>query len=336
MTILDSLEQRKISLTHAYVVNNSARDAYSNWQDIKDPKASMVKDNILSRLNGSKVGGGYGVVWGPALVLDDDSDKYAAHITVALMGGKNNDIVIVTSGTNPDSEKNALDNLTIVPMVPLQNIISGCPASANIAQGTDWGVNAILNTPSSFDSQGTLSDFIAKIQNGTTVRMVGHSMGGALMSVLTLYFKSKFPQINFYCETFAAPTAGDGAFAFYFNQQMAGNALRVFNTLDVVPMAWCATSLDAAMTLYDTKKIFIDPDSKSLLCQNIDLVELNNLNYTQWGMGGAAMELKLGGEVDADYNTYKSQSGYQHIYEYISLLGLQLQDIPMPAPSAGS
>lgn len=336
MTTLDSFEQRQISLTHAYVVNNAARDAYSNWKDIQNPQPSVVKDNILSRLNSSKVGGGYGVVWGPALVLDDDSNQYAAHITVALMGGKNNEIVIVTSGTNPDSAKDVMDDLTIFPMVPLHKIVSGCPVSASISQGTDWGVNAILNAQSSIGSQGSLSDFIAKLQNGATVKMVGHSLGGALMSVLTLYFKNKFPQINFYCETFAAPTAGDGAFAYYFNQQMAGSALRVYNSLDVVPMGWCATSLDSALTLYDSKKIYIDPDSKKLFYQNIDLIEFNNLNYTQWGMGSAQMELKLSGDVDSDYNTYKSQSGYQHIYAYISLLGLQLTDIPMPPPSNAS
>lgn len=336
MATLDSLEQRQIHLTQAYVVNNAARDAYSNWQDIKNPQPSVVRDNILSRLNGSKVGGGYGVVWGPALVLDDDSNKYAAHITVALMGGKNNDIVIVTSGTNPDSAKDVLDDLTIFPMAPLHKIVPGCPASASISQGTDWGVDAILKTPSSIASQGTLSDFIARLQNGASVTLVGHSLGGALMSVIALYLKNKFQNIKFFCETFAAPTAGDGAFAYYFNHQMAGSALRVYNTLDVVPMGWCATSLDAALTLYDSKKIYVDPDSKKLFCQNIDLIEFNNLNYTQWGMGSAEMELKLSGDVDSDYNTYKSQSGYQHIYAYISLLGLQLQDIPMPPPSSGS
>jgi hypothetical protein len=336
MAMLDSLEQRQIHLTHAYVVNNAARDAYSNWQDIKNPQASVVRDNILSRLNASKVGGGYGIVWGPSLVLDDDSNKYAAHITVALMGGKNNEIVIVTSGTNPDSAKDMMDDITIFPMVPLHKIVSGAPVSAGISQGTDWGVEAILNAPSSSASQGTLSDFIAKLQNGATVTLVGHSLGGALMSVIALYLKNKFQNIEFNCETFAAPTAGDGAFAYYFNQQMAGSALRVFNTLDVVPMGWCATSLDAAMTLYDSKNILIDPDSKKLFCQNIDLIEFNNLNYTQWGMGCAGMELKLPGEVNSDYNKYKSQSGYQHIYAYMSLLGLQLTDIPMPPPSAGS
>lgn len=333
MASLDSLQQRQISLTHAYVVNNAARDSYMSWKDIKNPQPSMVKDNILSRLNGSKVGGGYGVAWGPALVLDDTPDKYAAHITVVLIGGKNNDIVVVTSGTNKDSITDQLDDFFIYPMLPLQNLIESCPAPANISPGICGGVNAILHAPSPFGSQSTLSDFLRTMQSGATVRLVGHSLGGALMSVLALYLKDQLPALNFYCETFAAPTAGDGVFANYFNKQMAGNASRVFNTLDVVPMAWCATSLDFSLTLYDPPANVIDSTLKQSIFRNMDLIERNNLNYTQWGMGGAGMELRLCGKPNSDYRTYEEQAGYQHIYEYISLLGLQLGDIPMPPPS---
>ncbi|WP_423394366.1 lipase family protein [Burkholderia sp. LMG 21824] len=306
-----------------------------SWQDMKNPSPSVVKDNILSRLNGSKVGGGYAVVWGPALVLDDTPEKYAAHITVVLIGGANNDIVVVTSGTNKDSIRDSWDDLLIFPMVPLQNLIKSCPVPANISPGTYAGVNAILNTASSIGSQGTLSDFLGKMQSGATIRLVGHSLGGALMSVLALYLKDKLPALNFYCQTFAAPTAGDGIFANYFNKQMAGNALRVYNTLDTVPMFWCETSMDFSLTLYDPPANVIDPTLKKSIFDNMGLIESNNLNYTQWGMGGAEMELRLCGKPNSDYQTYEGQAGYQHIYEYISLLGLQLGDIPMPPPSGG-
>lgn len=328
MTSLDSIQQRQISLTHAYVVNNAARHS-SSWQNIKNPSPSQVKENILSRLNGSKIGAGYGVAWGPALVMDGD---YAAHITVVLIGGKNeNDIVVVTSGTLGDSPKDQVDDLDIFPMVPLQELIKSCPVPANLSQGTALGVKAILSTPSTIGFQGTLCDFLGKQPSGATIRLVGHSLGGALMSVVALYLKEKFSGFNFYCETIAAPTAGDGFFASYFNKQMAGNALRVYNTLDVVPMVWCATSLDFSLTLYDPANV-IDEGMKEMVCFNIDTVTNNNLNYTQWGMGGAKMELRLCGEPQSKCANYEAQSGYQHIYEYMSLLGLQLGDIPMPPP----
>ncbi|WP_448724161.1 lipase family protein [Pseudomonas farris] len=327
MTSLDSIQQRQISLTHAYVVNNAALD--TSWKNIKNPSPNLVKDNILSRLNGSKVGGGYGVAWGPALVMDGD---YAAHITVVLIGGKNeNDIVVVTSGTLADSLKDQVDDLDIFPMVPLQNLIKSCPVPANIAQGTADGVNAILSAPSTIGFQGTLCDFLGKQRSGATIRLVGHSLGGALMSVVALYLKEKLPGFNFSCETIAAPTAGDGFFASYFNKQMAGNALRLYNTLDVIPMAWCATSLDFSLTLYGPAYV-LDEGTKEMVCSSIDTVTNNNLNYTQWGMGSANMELRLCGELQSKCANYQAQSGYQHIYEYMSLLGLQLGDIPMPPP----
>ncbi|EJL04954.1 MULTISPECIES: lipase [Pseudomonas] len=323
MTTPDTLLQRQISLTHAFVVNNAALYSQS-WKDIKNPTPSQVKDNILTRLNGSKVGGGYAVAWGPALVTDGE---YTAHITVVLTGGRSgNDIVVVTSGTLADSLKDQVDDLDIFPMVPLQSVIPGYQGAASIAQGTADGVNAILTTAS--NSQGTLSDFLGKQQSGTNIRLVGHSLGGALMSVLALYLKDKFPGFTFFCETFAAPTAGDGFFASYFNKQMAGNALRIYNTLDVIPMAWCATSLDYSLTLYESNPI--DKDTRNTVCSGIDKVVNNNLNYTQWGMGSANMELRLCGKPQPDCTSYKSQTGYQHIYEYMTLVGLQPADIPMP------
>lgn len=329
MTSLDSIEQRQINLTHAYVVNNAALETPS-WKNMKNPSPQQVKDNILSRLNSSKVGGGYGVAWGPALVMDGE---YVAHITVVLIGGKNeNDIVVVTSGTLADSLKDQVDDLDISPMVPLQSLIEHCPVPASIAQGTADGVAAILKATPTIGVQGTLCDFLGRQRSGTTIRLVGHSLGGALMSVVALYLKDRFSDFNFRCETIAAPTAGDGYFASYFNKQMAGNALRIYNTLDVVPMAWCATSLDFSLTLYEPTNV-IDDDMKKAVCSNIDTVTNNNLNYTQWGMGGANMELRLHGDLQSGCPTYEAQSGYQHIYAYMTLLGLQLGDIPMPPPS---
>ena len=316
MTSPDTTLQRQINLTHAFVVNNAAKDSLS-WQDIKNPWPSQVKDNILTRLNASKVGGGYGVAWGPALVMDGD---YVAHITVVLMGGKGeNDIVVVTSGTLSHSLKDQFDDLDIFPMVPLQTIVKGCAVPANVSPGTAAAVNAILSTPSTIGVQGTLCDFLGRLRSGSTIRMVGHSLGGALMSVVALYLKDKLAGFNFACETIAAPTACDGFFAAYFNSQMAGNALRIYNTLDY------------SLTLYEPTNV-IDDGMKELVCLGIDTVTNNNLNYTQWGMGSADMELRLRGTLQSKCTSYEAQSGYQHIYAYMTLLGLQLGDIPMPPP----
>jgi hypothetical protein len=81
-----------------------------------------------------------------------------------------------------------------------------------------------------------------------TIYVTGHSLGGALATTVSLYLvgKSWMPPIAVY--TFAAPTAGDQAFAECFNNAKLESAVNIYNEYDVVPRAWQA--------LLDVKKFF--------------------------------------------------------------------------------
>lgn len=324
----NSLSQIQTNLTLAYILNNAAKD--SSWNDVKNPSPSQIRDNILSRSTASKMTAGrFAIAWGPAVVVGDDG--YAANITAVMLGESGRDFRIVTSGTNFDSNLDFLEDNLIFPMVPLQNRIPACPASAKIAAGTDLGLQKIIETPSSTGSNTKLTDFLAKLPKNSTIGVIGHSLGGALASTLVLYLKSKLPDMNFYCQTFAGPTAGNGAFAYYFNEVMVGNALRVYNTLDIVPFGWSATSLDLAFSIYPAPNGITEDFAKKIK-YSIDSVEQNNLDYTQWGLGNPTMQNRLSGLINSDIQGFELQMGYQHIYEYITLLGLQFSDIKMPPP----
>lgn len=73
----------------------------------------------------------------------------------------------------------------------------------------------------------------------TTLYVVGHSLGGAMATTVSLYIANAgiVDRTNISPYTFAAPTAGDQAFATMFDSQFPG-AVCVINAYDMVPNAW--------------------------------------------------------------------------------------------------
>jgi Lipase (class 3) len=99
----------------------------------------------------------------------------------------------------------------------------------------------------------SLLDFLRGVLagSGTEVIVTGHSLGGALVTVLAPWLYDQLPKagrtrpVAVTPYTFAAPTAGNQAFVNYYTSLFA-NAYRCVNTLDIVAMAWAnlATLLD--------------------------------------------------------------------------------------------
>lgn len=68
--------------------------------------------------------------------------------------------------------------------------------------------------------------------------VTGHSLGGALVTTVSLYLAQNFLAAkDIWPYTFAAPTAGDAAFATWFDQQFL-SAMCCYNYYDLVPNAW--------------------------------------------------------------------------------------------------
>jgi len=73
-----------------------------------------------------------------------------------------------------------------------------------------------------------------KIKAHDTIIFCGHSLGGALATIGSLYYAFQYPNKNIACVTFGSPRVGDGAFVSYFNQRIT-NTLRYVNDNDPVP-----------------------------------------------------------------------------------------------------
>ncbi len=97
----------------------------------------------------------------------------------------------------------------------------------------------------------TLAQYVAQLPLAPgKLWVTGHSLGGCLASVLAPYLYEAvcrargLPSSCIVPITFAAPTAGNGAFAAYVDGLFAPHARRYHNTLDVIPHAWSLEGVD--------------------------------------------------------------------------------------------
>lgn len=335
------LEQLQTNLLLSFVLNGATTD--TSGKDVPNPNVGVVRSNIENRLANLNHANGLSVAWGPSIALDPNG--YACNVTVVLRGS-DNCYRVVTSGTNPDSPYDIDDeDNAIVQQQPLDRLIPTCLSEARISQGTWDGVTKVLNTPSLLDTRlPFLAEFLLDIPANSVVQTMGHSLGGALASVLALYFSYICPDKIHQCNTFGAPTAGNSAFAAYFDNQMEERGIRVFNTLDTVPCGWNAETLKRVKTIYQSTL-----ETPTAVVQKIDKVisQTGGLYYTQPGLEyvavGHSLSLSLPGSVDeslvttADPETvFELQTGYQHNDAYIILLALELNKSNYPTNSIAS
>lgn len=95
--------------------------------------------------------------------------------------------------------------------------------------------------------------------------VTGHSLGGALVTTVSLYLVNSvqnFSTANIHPYTFAAPTAGIGDFAAWFDQQFP-SAVCVFNYYDVVPNAWA--NLETVEGFYPNNSIGFGLEIKQII-----------------------------------------------------------------------
>lgn len=88
-----------------------------------------------------------------------------------------------------------------------------------------------------------------------TIIFTGHSLGGALATLSSLYFKCKYPEAEISCITFGSPRAGCSEFAKLFNDNIE-ESYRFVNDNDpvpCVPLAWRFKHVKGCKWLYQDK-----------------------------------------------------------------------------------
>jgi hypothetical protein len=192
----------------------------------------------------------------------------------------------------------------------------GAPAGSKIAHGALNGLGSLLSLK---DADGnTLCAFLrSHPSRRTPTSVVGHSLGGALATVLAPYLQQEFAPTQetamFQPVTFAGPTAGNAPFAGWLADRfgMAGN--RYHNTLDIVPHVWQQLDWIAGSYAGGPSLPF---ELKPLLDGIRDVLKLVRDDYTQ-PTAGVALAGAVAGGID-----WFAEAGEQHATAtYLKLLG---------------
>ena len=199
-------------------------------------KVAMSAD--LSSLPGSAEGP-WSLMWGPAA-----NDGILAF--VALNAAKTQYAVAVRGSLSdedaPGFIANWFDDFDALAQVPwlYPQTVSGAVISSGMNDAL-----ALLMAATDPATDLTLIDYLRMALAGANAGLMvaGHSLGGALASLVAPWLYDQLPKtgtvtgVAITPYTFAAPTAGNPAFAQYYDSLFPG-AYRCVNTLDIVPMGY--------------------------------------------------------------------------------------------------
>jgi hypothetical protein len=193
------------------------------------------------------------IVWGPGLAADRGNMMY---IVGNATTGQH---AVAIRGTDWSFWLDWVEDFaSLLPLVPFPYVVSISGQDVKVAAGTLFGLAELIqmhgaeNTPDA--DADTAEAFLRSLPAGTEVYVTGHSLGACLASVFAAWLASVYGgagRLKAY--TFAAPSAGNQAFADYYNglftdpASRVSTAYRVFNSLDAVPNAWASL---ATITTY--------------------------------------------------------------------------------------
>lgn len=192
----------------------------------------------------------------------------------------------------------------------------GAPAGARVSHGSLQGLASLLALKDG-NGLGLTGFFRANAQRPYLTAVIGHSLGGALATMLAAYLHQEFSPdqdvLDFWPVTFAGPTAGGELFAGWLLSQFAMTGSRYFNANDVVPHAFQALS-------WIRGSFAGGPSLPLVLVPLLDAIEgvlkLEKTGYAQPGDG-----VVLQGPVVVNDDWF-AEAGVQHSGQtYLKLLG---------------
>lgn len=274
-------------------------------------------------------------------ISDDDERSNLAFIAKSRLAP--NTYAVAIRGTDFGLFMDKVEDFDVATMLPF-----AFPPETKISHGAQDAFAKVIEAICVTQSAATLADtslvqaltqLIAATPNGnkTTIYVTGHSLGGAMATTLSLFLLSQhWPDVIFQVYTFAAPTAGDAAFAQAFDDAFRyvsttdNSSWRVVNAFDVVPNAW--------QTLQAVEDSYYPPPGPAasymvrLLIDGMGLAAADNA-YVQPNQPGSGHAVVLNadyrlydpGDTAGDLHAFLGQLAFQHgCNAYLHLLGAPL------------
>lgn len=300
--------------------------AYLQLCQISYAIPSAIPKLVATAVTPFSSGGKWQCVWGPATDPDDANLVFVATYTDSP-GTPPVCAIVVTRGTDVDTGdfwgilEQAFEDFTVIfqSTPPWLSSNSG----VYVADGTLGGLETIQGLVSGNQNLLTfIGNFLANPVNGNPVLITtGHSLGGCLTTIIAPWLSYQLGRAGVKSPivpaTFAAPTAGNPAFADYYTSTF-GYCPRYYNTMDIAPDAW--SNLDAIYTLFDKCGVSM-PDAVYAVLYTWQLaMDAADVSYGQQ----LSMNAPLSGACDPNNPSrdWFTEVGYQHkTTTYMALLG---------------
>lgn len=110
--------------------------------------------------------------------------------------------------------------------------------------------------------ESSIKDCIDMNSNVTNVHIVGHSRGGSIGNIASVYFAELYPHLKFSCHTFGSPRVGNREFINWFSTHVKDH-IRVVNKFDPIttlPYGSLWEGLPNCLQLDETSSKFIDDE----------------------------------------------------------------------------
>ena len=233
---------------------------------------------------GETAGGPWTLKWGPA--TDEGIMIYVAQSAggswgVAIRGSLSDDDM---AGFFANWFEDA-DAVTQQPWLYPQSV-EGARISSGMNDALDEAMG--LTDPA---TDLSLMDFLrsALPAAGAELMVTGHSLGGGLTTVVASWLYDQLPKsgrlsgFTITPYTFAAPSAGNAAFAAHYDAIFGANSYRCLNTQDIVPMAY--TNPGGIQAEYPPPGQLLG-DYSDLLWWAVEGLKLVSGDYAQTNSGG--------------------------------------------------
>src|SRR5262245_6840464 len=267
-----------MAYTDSQVMMTLAAIAYAPVKDIQS--YLLPTTNPPNATNGD-----WALVWGPAVTAID-----SGNLMFMTYNKSTNQYAIAVRGTYPHFGLALLvdlyEDLDVSHPRPWQY---PTVPSALVAGGTIDGLNDIV----AFTSAGVAFRTFVESQiapSGADVFVTGHSLGGALTTVLAPWLVYQLSQrdakntVTPY--TYAAPTAGNQAFASFYTG-LFKSSYRYHNEIDIVPKAWA--ELLSIKSLHSSPGPACPWELKDTIDLALDWLKAVNVSYVQPNGAGESL-----------------------------------------------